>query len=70
MVILKKLLMGQKKKKMILKSLHGSGSKEFLINKNLRKSINILKGRNCYETNINYHKKTFNKKSKYVYAIL
>ena len=63
----KKIANGTKKKKMILKSLHGSGSKGvFLINKNLRKSINILKGRNCYETNINYHKKTFNKKSKYV----
>ena len=50
-----------------MKALDGSGSKGvFLINKNLKNNINILKGRNCYETNINFHKKTFNNKKKFV----
>jgi hypothetical protein len=56
-----------KAKKLILKKLTGSGSKGvYLINKNIKKTINILKGRECYETNINFHKKTLNKKEKFV----
>ena len=63
----KKIVFTQKNKKLILKALDGSGSKGvFLINKNLKNNINILKGRNCYETNINFHKKTFNNKKKFV----
>ena len=55
----RKFSLKEKNKKLILKTLVGSGSKGvYLINKKLKKNINILKGRNCYETNINFHKKT------------
>lgn len=63
----KKIVSKQRSEKLILKTLNGSGSKGvFLINKNLKGNINIIKGRNCYETNINFHKKTFNNKKKFV----
>ena len=63
----KKIALEQKNKKLILKSLTGSGSKGvFLINKDLKKNINILRGRDCYETNISFHKNKFKQKEKYV----
>ena len=63
----KKYALKEKNNKLILKTLVGSGSKGvYLINKELRRNINILKGRNCYETNINFHKKTFNGKERFV----
>ncbi len=63
----RKFSLKEKNKKLILKTLVGSGSKGvYLINKKLKKNINILKGRNCYETNIHFHKKTFNGKEKFV----
>ncbi len=63
----KEIANNQKNKKLILKSLTESGSKGvFLINKKLKRNINILKGRNCYETNINFHKNTFKQKKKFV----
>ncbi len=62
-----KIAKSQKNKKLILKSLSESGSKGvFLINKKLKQNINILKGRDCYETNINFHKKTFKQKKNFV----
>jgi len=59
----------KKSKKFILKPVKGSGTKNvFLINNQVKKSIQILESRNCIETNLKLLKnlKIFNRNSDYI----